>query len=105
MENKFKNKKQIISQVLILIVFIATIIVIGYINKENQLTNNSNIENISNNVKVEYSIKTIPEYERKPYVEINGNIPYFIEDDYTTEAFETYSKWDKLGKSGVTYAN
>lgn len=40
-----------------------------------------------------------------PYVERNGNRPYFTETDYTTETFETYSELDSLGRCGVAYAN
>ena len=36
---------------------------------------------------------------------MNDNIPYFTKDDLTTEAFETYSELDDLGRCGVAYAN
>lgn len=51
------------------------------------------------------SLSDIPEYEDSPYVEINGNIPFFDEDDITTEAFEIYSDLDDLGRCGAAYAN
>ena len=54
---------------------------------------------------VQFDLSTIPEYSSSPYVEINGNIPYFKEEDYTTESFEKYSEWDYLGRSGVAFAN
>lgn len=41
----------------------------------------------------------------KSYAEVNDNIPYFTEEDMTTEAFETYSDLDDLGRCGVAYAN
>lgn len=47
----------------------------------------------------------IPEYSGSPYVEINGNVPYFTDEDLTTEAFETYSELDELGRCGTAYAN
>lgn len=50
-------------------------------------------------------IKDIPEYNNNIYIEINNNKPYFREDEYTTEAFETYSKLDEKGRCGVAYAN
>ena len=40
-----------------------------------------------------------------PYEEVNNNIPYFTEKDYTTTSFETYSQLDDLGRVGVCYAN
>lgn len=48
---------------------------------------------------------TIADYSGKPYIEINGNNPYFTEEDYTTSAFEYYSDLDSLGRCGVAYAN
>ena len=37
---------------------------------------------------------------------INNNEPYFTnKDKKNTEAFEKYSKLDKLGRCGVAYAN
>ncbi len=48
---------------------------------------------------------TIPAYRGNPYIEINGNIPYFTEEDKTTEAFESYSELDSLGRCGVCFAN
>lgn len=47
----------------------------------------------------------IPAYSGTPYTEVNGNKPYFTEEDLTTESFETYSELDSLGRCGVAYAN
>lgn len=47
----------------------------------------------------------IPAYSGNPYVSLNGNIPYFSEDEKITEAFEIYSDLDSLGRCGVAYAN
>lgn len=47
----------------------------------------------------------IPEYSGAPYVEINGNTPYFTKEDYTLDSFETYSDLDMLGRCGTAYAN
>ena len=44
-------------------------------------------------------------YNESPFVEVNGNVPYFGEDEYTTESFEIYSELDSLGRCGVAYAN
>lgn len=51
------------------------------------------------------SLEEIPPFGGTPYVEINGNIPYFGEADYTTESFESYSELDDLGRCGTAYAN
>lgn len=44
-------------------------------------------------------------YTGSPYEEVNGNRPFFEEEDYTCEAFETYAPLDDLGRCGVAYAN
>ena len=51
------------------------------------------------------NIAEIPEYSGSPFVQLNNNIPYFTEEDYTLDAFEKYSNWDSLGRSGVAFAN
>lgn len=51
------------------------------------------------------SLDEIPEYSGIPYIEINGNMPYFTENDYSTEVFESYSELDSLGRCGVCFVN
>lgn len=50
-------------------------------------------------------LSQIPSYTGNPYTIINDNEPEFDESDFTTEAFETYSDLDNLGRCGVAYAN
>ena len=52
-----------------------------------------------------FSLREIPAYSGTPYTEVNGNKPYFTEEDLTTQSFETYSELDSLGRCGVAYAN
>ena len=47
---------------------------------------------------------SLPEYSGQPYVAINNNIPFFTDEDMTTEAFESYSDLDALGRCGTAYA-
>ncbi len=49
-------------------------------------------------------LASIPAYEDSPYTEVNGNIPYFTEADYTTTSFESYADLDSLGRCVVAYA-
>ena len=51
-----------------------------------------------------YSVDTVPSFSGEPYVEINGNVPYFSSSEYRTKAFEIYSDLDRLGRCGITYA-
>lgn len=39
-----------------------------------------------------------------PYIEVNNNIPYFTENDLTTQSFEYYSDLDALGRCQMAYA-
>lgn len=43
---------------------------------------------------VSYDLDQVPAYAGEPYVVINDNQPFFGEEEYTTEAFETYSALD-----------
>jgi DNA-entry nuclease len=51
------------------------------------------------------AMETIPSYSGTPYAELNGNVPLFTEEEFTTECFETYAKLDALGRCGTAYAN
>ncbi len=51
------------------------------------------------------SVEGIPDYSGSPYVELNGNIPEFTDEEKsTTKSYETYSPLDTLGRCGVTHA-
>lgn len=52
-----------------------------------------------------FSLSDIPKFSGSPYVVVNGNVPYFSTEDYTTECFEYYSKLDNLGRCQTAYAN
>lgn len=47
----------------------------------------------------------IPAYVSDAYIEINGNEPFFTEDEIVTDVFETFAELDELGRCGVAYAN
>lgn len=48
---------------------------------------------------------TIPEYTGEPYVRVNDNVPFFTEEEKTTDTFESYSELDNLGRCGMAFAN
>lgn len=50
------------------------------------------------------SLDDIPDYSDSPYVEINGNEPFFEDDEITETAYESYSELDALGRCGVAVA-
>ncbi len=52
-----------------------------------------------------FDLKSVPKYSNKPYVIVNNNMPYFEQNDMTTESFEKYSSLDSLGRCGVAFCN
>lgn len=102
MKKNRKNKKIRFCRNVIELSIIICILIIGYIATNTKSTNETNVEQ---NQQIIFDLNSIPEYTSSPYVEINNNIPYFKDEDYTTEAFERYSEWDVLGRSGVAFAN
>ena len=102
--SKRRKNQQNIWQVILEIVITICILIGGYITS-NIETSNKDIESVTQNENIIIDLSTIPEYTSSPYVVLNNNIPYFTEEDYITEPFEKYSEWDKLGRSGIAYAN
>lgn len=99
------SKKNSLNKLIVELLVIIVIIVIGYFNPNLQKDIN-NVLNEQYKSTISYNLSDIPEYEGKPYITINNNIPYFDEEDYTTECFEKYSNLDDLyGRCGVAYAN
>lgn len=46
----------------------------------------------------------IPDFSGDAYVEINGNKPFFKDNEITDIVFESYSELDALGRCGVAFA-
>lgn len=105
MSKKGKNKNQKLWQSIASITLLICIIAISYISQNTKNLDENNTQNIVQNENIIFDLSSIPEYSSSPYIEINNNIPYFTEEDYTTTTFENYSDWDSLNRSGVAYAN
>ena len=73
--------------------------------QEENTTNNNNIITVSSSLEGTISLEEIPKYSGNAYVVINNNIPFFKEDDLTTESFENYSELDNLGRCGEATAS
>lgn len=100
---KRKNSKKQIKNLLSLIIVIA-FIVISIIFKDDIIKATKQKTQVATNA-VNINIEEIPEYTDRIYIEINNNMPYFEQSEYTTESFEKYSELDDLGRCGVAYAN
>ena len=106
MNKRGKRNKQNVWKIVTEILVIISIIILGYLYQNIEIVEEvSQGENTVLEETVTFDLSSIPKYSSNPYVEINNNIPYFTEEDYTTEPFEHYSEWDYLGRSGVAYAN
>lgn len=82
---KFKDKRRIIS----LVAWVVAIAVAGAV----WLWNASQ--------KPIIDLDSIPAFSGTAYVEINGNVPYFTDEEMTTESFEQYAPLDALGRCGA----
>ena len=51
------------------------------------------------------SVLHIPPFSGEPYIAVNGNVPYFTEDELADYSYEYYSELDGLGRCGVTMAS
>lgn len=52
------------------------------------------------------TLDSIPAFDGKtPYVEINGNTPFFTSEEITEISYESYSDLDALGRCGVAIAS
>lgn len=51
------------------------------------------------------TLDDIPAYSGGLYTTVNGNVPFFTNDDNAPESFERYSMLDSLGRCGAAYAN
>lgn len=76
-------------------------------NREENISNlgseeeNKSSESIS---KGSFSFEHVPEYLVGPYAVINDNIPYFTEEEMTTNSYEFFSELDELERCGVVHA-
>ena len=50
------------------------------------------------------TVENLPAFSDRPYEEINGNAPYFTEDEMTDVSYENYSELDSRGRCGVATA-
>ncbi len=49
-------------------------------------------------------LEEIPAYEGEPFTEVNGNVPYFTDDDLSTVSYEHYGELDDLGRCTAAFA-
>ena len=73
---------------------------------QNNATQSRNVKTIIQSDIVSATVDNSELYtDSDAYCVVNRNVPFFYESEYTTEAFESYSPLDELGRCGVAYAN
>ena len=60
---------------------------------------------LSNDSAKSFDYNTVPKFDDKPYVEINGNVPYFTKSELTTKSYESYGELDKYGRCTMCIAS
>lgn len=99
-----KNKTAVFNVILALL--LSSILIVGCdVNNDSSETTAGDRQTQTEAVVQQLDLSQIPEYSEEAYVELSDNVPDFTDSDLTTEAFETYSELDSLGRCGVAYAN
>ncbi|WP_027430192.1 DNA/RNA non-specific endonuclease [Lachnospira multipara] len=52
-----------------------------------------------------FDLANVPAYSGSPYCEINGNCPFFTNEEMTAECFESYGELDSLGRCQTCIAS
>lgn len=107
-----KNKKNNIKLLRICISF-AIVIILAVLSEYNVFktensvvsSNEFNQENLISKSQVNIDISSIPAYSGQIVIDINSNIPYFKDEEITTDEFEIYSNLDELRRGGVAFGN
>ncbi len=84
--------------------------------RENTQTENTQIQTeastkqnernmVSMSASAQFDFSAVPEYSGQAYVPVNGNVPFFNEEELTTESFETYGELDSLGRCTAASAS
>ena len=115
MAKKPKKKQTNMNVVRGLLAFLVAIAVFYGAKLIPQLTNTSNPDtnppysdtqgSTQTGYSTEFSLDDIEPFSGEPYTVVNGNVPYFTENDITTEPFELFTDLDDLGRCGPAYAN
>lgn len=72
--------------------------------QQTEQTQESGIADIDESLSDLFSLEQVPSYSGEAYVEVNGNIPFFTDDEITNHSFEWYSPLDSLGRCSVAFA-
>lgn len=82
----------------------------NYADKEDESITDEHVtdkskEKESKTDEIKIILRDIPSYSGKPYVEVNGNKPYFTDNELSTSSYEYYPDLDSLGRCGTCVAS
>lgn len=60
---------------------------------------------VSMSASAQFDFSAVPEYSGQAYVPVNDNVPFFMEEELTSESFETYGELDHLGRCTAASAS
>lgn len=73
-------------------------------NKDPEIGNGESKPNPDTDLKDGFDLSKVPEYSGEIFCQINGNVPYFTEEDLITDSYETYGNLDSLGRCTTAMA-
>ena len=73
--------------------------------EENKKEESADIRDNAKEEGATFDYSLVPAYTNRPYVEINGNTPFFTESELTNVSFEKYSSLDQLNRCQVAEAS
>ncbi len=62
-------------------------------------------DRLAKSSEIAVSLDEIPDYDGDAWITLNDNVPFFSDEEKTTDVFEEYSDLDELGRCGTAYAN
>lgn len=71
--------------------------------QQNEQTPTASVE-VDDSQQGSFDLSQILEYAGDASVAVNGDLPFFTDDEITDQSFETYSPLDALGRCGVAFA-
>ena len=110
-KNKDNIKENNLKQTVIIIILTILLVLVGYVllPNEGEISNNLPNEdeqiNTINETNINIRIDDIPQYLGQIVISINNDVPYFKDNDITTDNFEDYSLLDEFDRAGVAFAN
>lgn len=94
-----------IKPLLLIILSLCTFTFTGCTSKEDAGESYASVKEAAVSEIQQFDVSSIPAYDGNPWTEVNDNVPYFKESDFTSTSYESYNDLDDLGRCGTAVAN